>query len=426
MTKIKFACIPCMDAKVKCDNFQPCSRCVKHNVQGLCVRLRGAKPSSSRSLVACDAARSREEECMYEDMELIVIDDGRKDEEHLDLVLVHERRRMGELWVERPLDFWIRSMSFDKPSALREQMNSMGWPDRVLARHWEFGFSSQELMNTFLCLPPYLQQVTRRALHAVEIIVADKMERSRGWQDQLLMEGGETETKPDLEVDRAFYDQQSFGVVKQHLHPSTGQRAHVFVSDATSRLVGLHAEELLARIANRELSLLSTEFTYFCYVMFGTWSFAVRPGQPMALLMRLRNFRDETGTECVVARLIQQQEFDSYGRPRAIRTFLVPGSSEGTDLTSPASCGALQVDREEYKSAQVPSDRSTSSIQRFLNAGRDYETWTNDFVSDLYAKSKEGMERLYALGRELERMYQPFLELAEKILQERVGESSCS
>ena len=35
------------------------------------------------------------------------------------------------------------------------------------------------------------------------------------------------------------------------------------------------------------------------------------------------------------------------------------------------------------------------------------------------------MQRLYALGRELERMYQPFLELAEKILQERVGASSC-
>ena len=41
----------------------------------------------------------------------------------------------------------------------------------------------------------------------------------------------------------------------------------------------------------------------------------------------------------------------------------------------------------------MPSDRSTSSIQRFLNAGRDYETWTNDFVSDLYAvRSLEGRE----------------------------------
>ena len=354
------------------------SRCVKHNMAEHCVRLKETKPSRTRSLVACVVCRrskvkcdegrpcsrcrrlEKEEQCVYEDMELIVTDDGMQDgvqeEQRLDLALAHERRRMGELRVERPLDFWIRSVSFDKPSALREQMNSMGWPDRVLARHWEFGFSAKELMSTFLCLPPYLQQVTRRALHAVEIIMADKIEKQmRRVEDHLLMGGGETEVKPDLELDRAFYDQQTFGMVKQHLHPSTGQRAHVFASDSTSRLIGLHEEELLARIANRELSLLSTEFTYFCYVMFGTWSFAVTPGQPMALLMRLRNFRDETGTECVVARLIQQQEFDSYGRPRAIRTFLVPvsrgeggesrelkprvvlvwihGSSEGTDLT---------------------------------------------------------------------------------------------
>ena len=55
--------------------------------------------------------------------------------------------------IEKPLDFWIRSLSFDKPSLLRDHMNSMGWPDRVLARHWEFGFSSQELMNIFVSLP---------------------------------------------------------------------------------------------------------------------------------------------------------------------------------------------------------------------------------------------------------------------------------
>ncbi|EKX31882.1 hypothetical protein GUITHDRAFT_121929 [Guillardia theta CCMP2712] len=355
------------------------------------------------------------EQCVYEDMELIVTDDGMREVEQADLALAHERRRMGELRVERPLDFWIRSVSFDKPSALREQMNSMGWPDRVLARHWEFGFSAKELMKIFVCLPPYLQQVTRRALHAVEIIMADKIEKqSRRVEDHLLMGGGETEVKPDLEVDRAFYDQQTFGLIKQHLHPSTGQRAHVFVSDKTCKLVGLHVEEMLARLANRELSLMSTEFSYFCYVMFGTWSFAVRPGQPMTLLLRLRNFSNEMGAGCAFTRVIQQQEFDSYGRVKAMKTFLVP------------------VERGEYESAVMPWEGSSTRIQMHLNAGRDYEAWKSDFVSDLYAdetiigmqKSREGMQRLYALAEDLERMYQPFLELAEKILHERMGQET--
>ncbi|EKX32148.1 hypothetical protein GUITHDRAFT_121681 [Guillardia theta CCMP2712] len=107
----------------------------------------------------------------------------------------------------------------------------MGWPDRVLARHWEFGFS----------------------------IMADKMEKLRLGTRPILPR------QPELRLG--------------HLHPSTGKRAHVFVSSEP------HAEEALARIANRELSLISTEFAFFCYVMFSTWSFAVRPGQPMVLLL---------------------------------------------------------------------------------------------------------------------------------------------
>ena len=231
---------------------------------------------------------------------------------------------MQILQVERPLDFWIRSLSFDRPSLLREHMNSMGWPDRVLARHWEFGFSSKELMNIFVSLPPYLQQVTRRALHAVEIIMADKMEKkARAPQAKLLMES-ETASEQDLELERSLYRQQSFGVIKQHLHPSTGKRAHVYISDILCKIIGLHAEEALARIASRELSLITTEFNYLCYVMFGTWLYATSPGRPLKLYTRIRDLGSSGDTGCVVTRFVQQQEFDCHGRVRSMKTYMLP------------------------------------------------------------------------------------------------------
>ncbi|EKX48947.1 hypothetical protein GUITHDRAFT_105574 [Guillardia theta CCMP2712] len=236
--------------------------------------------------------------------------------------------------IEKPLDFWIRSLSFDKPSLLRDHMNSMGWPDRVLARHWEFGFSSQELMNIFVSLPGHCTR---------------SRSSWRTWE-------------------------QSLGTVKQHLHPSTGKRAHVYISDTLCKIVGLHAEEVLARIANRELSLVTTEFEYFCYVMFGTWLYATSPGRPLVLPMR--------------------------------------------------------VDKDSFIASKEPAGSPSALFEKHMCGGRDYDTLLNDFDADMFAgatilgmqKSKQGMQLLEALGRDLEQMFQPLVEHAEKILEEKARE----
>eukprot|EP00960_Hanusia_phi_P057978 763731-Hanusia_phi.AAC.7 len=295
-SKCFVACVMCRKSKVKCDEGRPCSRCKR---------------------------MGKEQECVYNEMELISTQDGDHELEH---IIAQYRTRMDALQVERPLDFWIRSLSFENPSQLREHMNSMGWPDRVLARHWEFGFRSKELMNIFVSLPPYLQRVTRQALHAVEMIMADRMEKAaRNTVSQTVM-GNEIGFQPEMELDRAFYSQQTFGLIKQHLHPSSGKRVHVFASDTTCKLLGVHAEELLARIANRELSLLCTEFDYLRYVMFGTWFFATRPGRPFEILLRVRNFQSDGETGCTMTKLIQLQEFDCLGRVKAIRSIFLPVS----------------------------------------------------------------------------------------------------
>eukprot|EP00960_Hanusia_phi_P033652 750574-Hanusia_phi.AAC.2 len=285
------SCVVCKKAKVKCDEDRPCSRC---------KRLK------------------RESRCVYEQMSLIqALEEG--DEGNMETTHNLEQGQ-GEM-VGRPLDFWIRSISFDKPSQLREHMTSMGWPDRVLARHWEFGFSAKEMMNIFLSLPPYLKQVTRRALHAIEIIVTAKMDKqARAQPGQLLIES-EVVTEAVLELEQAFYGRQSFGVVKQHVHPDTMKRAHVYVSDAACALMGMHAEEALARIANRELPLLVTEFGFLCYVMFGTWSFATRPGRPFTLVAGLRRLGESGESGGTMTRLDQLQEFNGQGRVSAIKSY---------------------------------------------------------------------------------------------------------
>ncbi|EKX34740.1 hypothetical protein GUITHDRAFT_155642, partial [Guillardia theta CCMP2712] len=235
MKRIRLACKPCKDARLKCDNLQPCSRCTRLNIGESCIRTMEEKEERRRgcnSCITCKIAKAkcdegrpcgrckrlrRDSRCIYEELQPIQprrLDEKEQEEEAIEeqetrhlrknkkqnsMPSEHEAiaegqaqeiqdvqqlslppdhpARWQQLQVERPIDFWIRSLSFDRPSLLREHMNSMGWPDRVLARHWEFGFSSKELMNIFVSLPPYLQQVTRRALHAIEIIMADKMEK---------------------------------------------------------------------------------------------------------------------------------------------------------------------------------------------------------------------------------------------------------
>jgi len=261
-------------------------------------------------------------------------------------------------------------------------------------------------MNIFVCLPPYLRQVIRRALHAVEIIMTDKMKRVVGELGSEELLGNEMAVQPELELDSAFHRQQSFGLIKQHLYPSTGKRAHVFVSDTICKLFGLHVEELLARLANRELSLALTEFDYLCYVMFGAWFFATRPGRPFEILLRLRTFHSAGDADCTMTRIVMQQEFDCYGRLKAFKAIFVP------------------IDKTDVES-YVP-DSGCSLVHKHLTGGRDYETLMSTFESDMFAgetilgmqKSKDGMQRLSALAEDLEMLFQPFVQHAEKILLE--------
>eukprot|EP00960_Hanusia_phi_P060469 764513-Hanusia_phi.AAC.1 len=204
------------------------------------------------------------------------------------------------------------------------------------------------------------------------------MEKQARAQSGKLLLGSETVTEEALELEKTFYEQQSFGVVKQHLHPDTGKRAHVYISDMACRMLGLHAEEALARIASRELPLITTEFNYLCYVMFGTWSFATRPGRPFIVYTRIRDLSEQGESSCLVAKIVQQPEFDCHGRIRYMKTFMLP------------------LDKDGFDTSEEPANSPYSMIETHMKAGKDFETWRSDFEADLFAVRARSSRQLLA------------------------------
>ncbi|EKX53805.1 hypothetical protein GUITHDRAFT_132854 [Guillardia theta CCMP2712] len=63
MKRISLACKPCKDIKSKCDNFQPCTRCVQSNIADQCIRLRVARGARKRSTVACIPCKRAKLKC---------------------------------------------------------------------------------------------------------------------------------------------------------------------------------------------------------------------------------------------------------------------------------------------------------------------------------------------------------------------------
>ena len=223
--------------------------------------------------------------------------------------------------VERPIPFNTRSLRFDRPSQLREAMTSMGWPNMVMARICEFGYDSRAIINIFVNLPPYLKSITLRALHAIEILYVEK-QKSLPPIDVL---SNQEEASPGgMEVERVFFEHEtSVGFVKHHLDPKTGKRANIYVSQGWSSSIGIHLEEILSRIANRELPLLSTEFAYFSYVMYSIWSFATNPTKTFCMYARSRKLGANSEGECCIVHLIQKQDLDWTGRSRSMKSYVV-------------------------------------------------------------------------------------------------------
>eukprot|EP00960_Hanusia_phi_P070463 767317-Hanusia_phi.AAC.2 len=334
--------------------------------------------------------------------------------------------------VERPLPFNMRSLRFDMPSQLRESMTSMGWPNMVMARICEFGYDSRVIINIFVNLPPYLKSITLRALHAIEVLYVEKQ---KNLPANDVLSDSESMTIPGSEVERIFFEQDtSIGFVKHHLCPKTGKRSHVYVSRGWSTSIGIHVEEILSRIANRELPLLSTEFAYFSYVMYSMWSFATDPSKSFSMYARSRKLSNDSEGECCIVQLVQRADLDWTGRPKSMKSYVVMVSRKcclrACSLRfSPLRSRLLQVvtscqlDKQQFEDA-MKSGNESSKFSRLSLGGRSYEELMQSFETDMFAdetilgmqKTVEGEARLRAYAKELEAMFMPIIKIAESIL----------
>ena len=152
-------------------------------------------------------------------------------------------------------------------------MERMGWSYAILLRTWEFGFNADALINIFASVPQDLADVLKTGFASLDIIqnkkcAADRVQSSNlaagggggggGAEDFLPRAGGGSCYFDDME-DRLWDRRRDCGYLRLDFEPRSQRRRHAFLNTHFSNLIGLHKEETLARIANREMPLPMTE-----------------------------------------------------------------------------------------------------------------------------------------------------------------------
>ncbi|EKX36068.1 hypothetical protein GUITHDRAFT_146011 [Guillardia theta CCMP2712] len=114
MKRTQLACKPCKDIKAKCDNFQPCTRCLQSNLADQCIRLRvarGPRKRSSIACVACKRSKLRELDCIDEELQLIPAQFVEPDDHQLCVYeMLPADREEYETRVKDPNDTFVRLM----------------------------------------------------------------------------------------------------------------------------------------------------------------------------------------------------------------------------------------------------------------------------------------------------------------------------
>ncbi|EKX34753.1 hypothetical protein GUITHDRAFT_119062 [Guillardia theta CCMP2712] len=397
------ACVVCRSIKTKCDDQRPCSRCVRLGKEAMCVDdEQEAVPAMTRRnarrvrTASEGGGSAREGKAVLEGGTAREGGAERKGGE------MQRTRAKGLTTVEWPLNFNTRAIQFDQASLLEERVVKMGWPSFLLSQQCMFGFDARQLMRVFHTLPPYLEIVTRRAFHAIEVIM--QFHKAKAAQAPL---DGTSDARNASQIKQIFYNAISeVGVARLSIDPVTGRRTEVYVSESLSRMLGLHVEEMISRLGSRELPIMTTEFSYFCYAMLGTLSLTLHPSKPFESFVRVRDLRENQASSCLVAKLLQQQEFDAAGRVIAFNSCIIP------------------VSRREFENAVEHDSSALMAVSKHAIAGRGYDMLIDDMEPDLFAsetmegmqKTLEGEQRLRLLAKDIEEKFLPVVAIAEQIL----------
>ncbi|EKX46468.1 hypothetical protein GUITHDRAFT_107672 [Guillardia theta CCMP2712] len=270
--KRDMACVPCKKSKIKCDSGRPCRRCLLKGIPEECVnqpsvpaeivpgivkapacerchRLK-AKCDGLRPCMRCMQqnvgveCRDREKNRDYSSQPSILFDLSSSSSDDL-----------GE--IERPIEFSYDPFERTDISAGFSGRYSSFLPN-LLRIVWENqGVSVAGAEKIYTNLPTSVQKNLHLYLGALEYV----LDRSRGEQ-------GNAHTIVPVRLD-GWQKSVRCGFQAIAMDSSTSKWATCAVNEWLAEFAGVHREEMLARMANQNMQLASTELRQLCgHLMF--------------------------------------------------------------------------------------------------------------------------------------------------------------
>ena len=370
------ACIRCNKSKVKCDGCRPCGRCVSRGSENDCMsQVEYNSFISNRSSPLSDTSSEDQLAHLWNTAEVVPGFSAHPDFSSYEMSNdVNQEFDFLNMPIDRPIAFPAHCLAHSRRS---DQSSSHDVPF-LLRTFWENqGVSISGIRNIYGILPLRLKDTLARSLTALERLLNA---RARSYQIAAM----------DSRALRSWQQSARCGFQSITLDPCTNRWATCAVNEWLSEFAGVHREEMLARMANQEMQLPSTELRQFCAHLSGLLElsklifdpFCLKEGDkrywvsrwnknfakdpcPEGVLMRacLTVHTDENGFLCGITRtqvVISEEEYDAALRndPSACEALAmaVVGAKSGKELVQ------RELIQEESIINMVSTDKGMSQL----------------------------------------------------------------
>ena len=178
-------------------------------------------------------------------------------EEHVNNQQQSKRRCSGLALIERPLTF-DSSLDFSNESRSKILLKQMDWYFPILDRYREAGYLVDPMVRVFRSIPRDLEDAIKQGLRALQII------KSSSEAAQIRRPSQTTQFPNPVAEDLAAFPntedimweaRADCGYLRLEWDPVTQRRRRAVMNTAFAAINGMHPEEAVARIANREAAL---------------------------------------------------------------------------------------------------------------------------------------------------------------------------
>jgi hypothetical protein len=218
-----------------------------------------------------------------------------------------KRQCRGLVAIERPIPY-KSSISFSEARS-KAMFKQIDWYFQILDRYLEAGYLAEALVRVFQFMPRELADAFKDGLRALEIIKS-------AIDDASPAELASDTSLPPIDLgahlasteDALWESRTDCGYLRLEWDPATQRRRRAVVNTAFAALNGLHPEEMVARIGNREAAFGRTnDIDFLCCLVHDVLAAAA------ARTERYGRVCDAHGRP-FLARVVSVKDFDSAGR----------------------------------------------------------------------------------------------------------------